>query len=301
MTAIVALLEGIVDYAGLFPPAGLDMPAAVAEYASRRRGPDAWMLGRFVVNASRLSEWALAASPYLREPGPGPSWRISALLADDPLASLHEIARFNATEGPRAVVDAVEGRAGQPEDVQRLLDAVPPSLVTYIEVLLDPDPMPLLAALASRGARAKARTGGLSADAVPSPEHLARFLAGCAALHLPFKATAGLHHPLCSEQPFTYAPQSPRGTMHGFLNVFVAAALLREGRIDASEATALLRETRAAAFSFSGDALRVGGQVLSERELASARSDFACSFGSCSFADPVSDLRNLGLLQATAA
>mgnify|MGYP001195919552 CR=1 FL=1 len=65
------------------------------------------------------------------------------------------------------------------------------------------------------------------------------------------EANAGLHHPLCSEQPFTYAADSPRGTLHGFLNVFVAAALLRAGRIDVRGATALLRERDPAAFAFA--------------------------------------------------
>ena len=48
------LLAGVVDYAGLFPPAGLDMADAVANYARYRTCPDRWALGRFVVNASRL-------------------------------------------------------------------------------------------------------------------------------------------------------------------------------------------------------------------------------------------------------
>jgi hypothetical protein len=299
--ALRALLEGIVDYAGLFPPAGLEMPAAVAEYASRRRGPDAWMLGRFVVNAARLPEMARAAAAHLREAGTEPCWRISALLADDTSSSLQEVARFDAALAPRAVVDTVEGRAGRADDAVRLLDAVPRSLTAYVEVPLDPDPQPILAALASRGARAKVRTGGLSGEAVPLPEHLARFLAECATLRLPWKATAGLHHPVRSEQPFTYAADSPRGTLHGFLNVFVAAILLRVGRIDLRGAMALLLERDPAAFAFTGDELRVGGQVLGARELAAARRDFACSFGSCSFADPVSDLRALGLLATPAA
>jgi acyl dehydratase len=136
------------------------------------------------------------------------------------------------------------------------------------------------------------------AEAVPPPEKLVRFLVACAALHLPFKATAGLHHPLRSEQAYTYAADSPRGVMHGFLNVFVAAALLREGRIDAAGASNLLSEGRAEAFAFEGDELRVGPYVLNARELASARAGFATCFGSCSFAEPVSDLQALGLLAA---
>ena len=57
MRASIALLSGLVDYAGLFPPASLDMPSAVRNYDAYRRGPHAWMLGRLIVPASRLGEF----------------------------------------------------------------------------------------------------------------------------------------------------------------------------------------------------------------------------------------------------
>ena len=38
-TALQALLESLIDYAGLFPPAGLDMATAVANYAGYKDGP----------------------------------------------------------------------------------------------------------------------------------------------------------------------------------------------------------------------------------------------------------------------
>ena len=86
--------------------------------------------------------------------------------------------------------------------------------------------------------------------------------------------------------------------MHGFLNLFVAAALLREGRIDVGGAADLLAEGRVEAFVFEADELRVGPHRLSARELAGAREGFAISFGSCSFGEPLAHLRALGLLAA---
>ena len=55
-TALRALLEGLVDYAGLFPPAALPMAEAVANYATYLDSADAWALGRFVVPATRLED-----------------------------------------------------------------------------------------------------------------------------------------------------------------------------------------------------------------------------------------------------
>ena len=51
-----AAFESLIDYAGLFPPAALPMAGAVAEYAEALRGEHAWMLGRFIVPASRIAE-----------------------------------------------------------------------------------------------------------------------------------------------------------------------------------------------------------------------------------------------------
>ena len=66
-------------------------------------------------------------------------------------------------------------------------------------------------------------------EAIPDPADLARFIAACAAAGVPWKATAGLHHPVRAEQALTYEPGAPRAVMHGFLNVFAAAAFAGGG------------------------------------------------------------------------
>ena len=68
MSAIRALLTGSIDYAGLFPPAGLDMASAVENYARYRAGPDAWAAKdaartdpRSLINLSRARvSWGIA-------------------------------------------------------------------------------------------------------------------------------------------------------------------------------------------------------------------------------------------------
>jgi hypothetical protein len=159
------------------------------------------------------------------------------------------------------------------------------SLTTYCEAELDH----------IDGAFAKVRTGGLTPDAIPSPEAIADFLHRAAQLRLPFKATAGLHHPVRSLRPLTYAPDSPRAVMHGFLNVFVAAAFAwhnaeRDLLVD------VLTEEDPRAFEFAGDELRWRGNRLTTAQIEKARRYFAHSFGSCSFEEPIADLRELGFL-----
>jgi hypothetical protein len=158
------------------------------------------------------------------------------------------------------------------------------SLPTYCEAPLS----------AITDAFAKVRTGGLTPEAIPPTEDLANFLATAANRRLPFKATAGLHHPVRSMRALTYAPDSPRAMMHGFLNVFTAAAFAWHGA-ERETVQDVLEETEATAFAFGAKALEWRGRQLSTGQIADARQNFAHSFGSCSFEEPIGDLRALEL------
>jgi hypothetical protein len=121
------------------------------------------------------------------------------------------------------------------------------------------------------------------------------FIRLCAAANVPFKATAGLHHPLRSVHRFTYQPDSPSGVMHGFINVFLTAAYLRAG-METAVAVQLLAEQSVEAFRFDLDGISWRQHRLSRHEIAAARQSFAVSFGSCSFTEPIDDLKSLRLL-----
>ena len=192
-------------------------------------------------------------------------------------------------------MDAVELKAASPQDADAALEALPPGLAAFVEVPLGGDLGGLLSTLRRRGARAKVRTGGVVPEAIPDPADLARFIAACAAAGVPWKATAGLHHPVRAERALTYEPGSPRAVMHGFLNVFAAAAFAGGGA-PAADLEAVLREEDAAAFRLDEDGLSWRHLRVATDELARSRRDFASSFGSCSFAEPVADLRSLGVL-----
>jgi hypothetical protein len=294
-----ALLTGLVDYAGLFPPAALAMDAAVREYARWRAAPEGFMLGRFVAPASRLEELRGAADPHLPR-GVGEPWRVSALLGDDVRSGIRQAEAFNFACARRAVVDAVELKAATAAEAEAALPLVPPGFVAFVEVEPGDGLEPTLGALASLSARAKIRTGGVVPAAIPSPGAVARFVAACASSRVPFKATAGLHHAVRGERALTYESDSPRAVMHGFLNVFVAAVFARAGA-SLSQLEAVLSEDCSSAFRFGDRGLSWGPLSASADEIAEARRTFALSFGSCSFAEPVAELRELGPLPNAAA
>jgi hypothetical protein len=138
----------------------------------------------------------------------------------------------------------------------------------YVELPLGDGIEDRIGLLAARGYRAKVRCGG---ETVPSPGELGRFLRACREAGVAFKATAGLHHPLA-------APGR-----HGFLNLLAAcvcadeAALRGDVRLDA-------------------DSLRWNGREAGPEELERARREAFVAVGSCSFFEPVDELRELGIL-----
>jgi hypothetical protein len=291
--ALRALVAGLVDYAGLFPPAELSMSDAVAHYASYRASTDAWMLGRFVVPVARLE--GLAAEAARHTTTATSPWRLSALVGDDASADADCIRTFNASQAGRIVVDVAEVKAASAERIGLATRALGVELAVYVELPHVADPRALLEVVRGCGARAKIRTGGVTADAFPDAAGLARFIARCAELGVPFKATAGLHHPLRGDHRLTYGPDAPSATMFGFLNVFVAGALATVG-VSEHELVAVLEERQGSAFTFGADGLRWRDQHVPLEQIARARASFAVAFGSCSFREPVDDLQELALL-----
>ena len=287
------LLEEIVDFAGLFPPAALDLTTAVAEYAAYRAGAHRWMLGRFIVPASRLDDFGRAAEPCL--PVGGDAWRVSALAGADLPADLESIARFSRSWRGRAVVDAFELKAADPASAASALGTIDSSLDRYVELSVDGELQPLLRTLAEHGARAKIRTGGVTAGAFPERAAVLRFIRAALDERVAFKATAGLHHPLCGSYPLTYEPASARAPLYGFLKLFLTTGVMARGMADA-DAAALLTESSPDAFRFSDDAVQWRDLALPAAELQRVRQHVATSFGSCSFHEPVADLQAIGLL-----
>jgi hypothetical protein len=299
LAPVDALLMGLVDYAGLFPPAALAMGPAVRSYAAYVvSDPDRRALGRFIVSAARLEELSDEAAPLLGRGGT-PAWRVSALVGSEVEADMARIGEFNRRHRVGrgtgfATIDAIEGKASTAGDVARLVAARPDDVELFVEIPTASDPSPLIAELAHGGARAKVRTGGTTADAIPAAAELVRFFRACARAAVAFKATAGLHHPVRGEYRLTYEADSPSATMHGYVNLFVAATFVRIG-VPAADAVAMLEETRAGAFAFDADGVTWGNRRATTPAIRAARANYALSFGSCSFREPVDELRALGL------
>jgi hypothetical protein len=286
MLSVCTLLNAAVDYAGLFPPASLSMRGAIQMYSEDRAGSYSSALGRFVVPASRLVE--LGQSRIGRE-----GWHCSVLGGADYKSDLEHIMDFEA-RSESAIIDAVELKARSIDEIDRSLDIFPNRRI-YFEIPVEEDCCGLIEGLAVRGVCAKVRTGGVMPDLFPSPAQLARFILLCAGAHVPFKATAGLHHPVRSLYPLTYDLSSPSVIMHGFLNVLLASAAAY-ALSDANTVGQILQEDSINAFTFEEDAIGWKHLRFAVDQLREMRERFFLSFGSCSFREPVSGLQALNLL-----
>jgi hypothetical protein len=240
------VLARLIDHAALFPPASMSLPDALAEDRRARESRYAALLNRFVVPAARVAEL----------PAERPALSVVLARADD--AELLEDA-----EGVEAVELVLDGPRPRPADLVAAYRALQPlGVESYFELVLDEswrDSVPAATgAVAAVGGRVKLRCGGAS---IPSVEQVALVIACCREAGVPFKATAGLHHPV------------RRGEEHGFLNL-LAATTAPPGRLEA-----VLAEEDPTAIDF-----------------ADADRTLFTSFGSCSWREPVDDLRELGLL-----
>jgi len=301
MESVRALMHEVVDYAGLFPPADLDMPATVRNFGAYLASPDRWALARLVVPISRLGEFERHAAAHLpkgeRDDTEEP-WRLTVLSAASGDTAfeedLHIIERFNErhndSQSGRAIIDAIELKATTANSVERALELMPDTLFPWFELPLGQDCRGMLAALSEMESGAKIRTGGVTAEAHPSPLDVARFLVLCKAADVPFKATAGLHH------PFRHHAESVGCRQFGFVNVFVGAALLFHGQVEQEELEMLLADEHTKHFEFTPTSVSWKSRSIGIGALREARERFARSFGSCSFEEPLGDLRSMHLL-----
>ena len=296
--SLQVFLKELIDYAGLFAPASLDMMTSVDNYSRYLRHPQRWALGRFVLPVARLDEFLNAQENVASEP-----WRVTGIISANIAAELDAVAEFNR-KAPGAVIDSVEVRVCNQAEIELVRKHQPPATTAFYEIVPERADE-LLPSLRNIGGCAKLRTGGVVEEAFPTAERIASFVARCAELGVPFKATAGLHHPLRCVRPLTYQPNSREGMMHGFLNVFTAAAIawsaVQGGTAVPRDALArCLADEKRADWHFDEDSLTWSGgdepRRIDLEGLRSMRSKLALSFGSCSFEEPLQDLREIGIL-----
>jgi hypothetical protein len=322
MTASLrALLEGVIDYAGLFPPAQLPLEEAFRNYVQYRREPESWMLGRFIIQVERLPELhplmksVQTTTPPITFSVLGQGGRSGREFAEAFQRDLTAIVRFDDLFKRGPDIDALETVKSLEIRVSSsvLSDAIGKSVAGGLAALEELNlqafvetpstdwrasttellkvvtcPAPGQEHPISLGL--KLRCGGLEAAAFPSPEQLAFVITACRDALVPLKFTAGLHHPI------RHYNDGVKTKMHGFLNVFGAGVLAHRHHLNEAQVRQIIEDEDPANFRFDDECVRWKDHAATVGETRLARQLAVTSFGSCSFDEPRDDLRKLGLL-----
>ena len=315
-------MEDIIDYAGLFPPAKLEMNSAVNEYLRCRSDKQSWMLGRFVCPVRGLKE--LEAS--WRKFSDNSPVQVSVITSpiktdmdfpDTFFCDLETVKEFIENSDGKATLDIIEIKLSGKflesdnsigfrqilEEADHLIcNSGIKGVTLYFEILFSADCRKQAKKiiqecsafnkelLGAKRVGVKIRCGGAHPSLVPETADIAFAISESREAKIPFKATAGLHHPFRHLNPHT------KVASHGFLNLFAAGILAWVHGLNVPKIVSVLEDQCSESFVFSNETFRWKNLRASVQEIASAREALMTSYGSCSFTEPVNDLTRLGLL-----
>lgn len=317
--------KGLIDYAGLFPPASLDLEAAFRNFLDYSKSDESEMLGKFICPASRLSELTIEIEKYKYKKDSkfqvsvlGTGGKTYDLFFNSLYADIRHILEFNKKNPVHFLTSSYEVRIpdefSDPAHRSRLNELVEfanfvfgDEIRTEMNVFFEASPhadIDLLNLLteclqkfntsASDALKLrsgiKLRTGGVIATAFPESEEIARVIMMANDKQIPFKATAGLHHPIKKYN------DSVSTDMHGFINVFGAGLLLFGNELTLEDIINILNEKHPENFIFTDTHFKWKDFAVSNSTIERARENFMISFGSCSFDEPREDLKVLGLM-----
>lgn len=257
---VAGCFDRLFDDAAIFPPGNAPMTEAVAAHRRWRAGRHTRYVGPFVCSVARIDE--------LREVLGSDSEPLDVSLvcpADKYPDAVHDVladARLHLTTVELSPHDVLAPSVDM-DDVMLYYE-----LPWHSQADLPP------------GTGRKFRTGGPGADHFPRADELARALSFCVEQAEPFKLTAGLHHAIRHRDPETGFEH------HGFLNVLAAVDAAHNGA--GPDALAQILD--------SHDAGSIAGRVSAIDDPACVRSVFR-SFGTCSIHEPLTDIRQLALME----
>jgi len=326
MTSFKNFMKRLIDYAGMYPPANLDLQTAFTNYLNYINSEDELMMDKFICSIKsfeELSNHDSALSNQLHD-FKSDSWVSFSLLLNGGKTTkeflktldndLKLIKSFVSEHSEMIVTDSFEAKL--PDDISgknnsgacnKFLNDC--SLIfnenelSGCKVFFEP---PLnneyvyvyeklaytMAASDKKGGNSgfKLRTGGVTPELFPTSEQVAFAIKVCNDNKLQFKATAGLHHPM------RHYNDSVSTKMHGFINVFGAGILTYANTLSLKEITEIVSDENAESFKFTEEEFWWNDVSANADMVSKARNEFVLSFGSCSFDEPREDLKKLNLL-----
>ena len=327
-----AFMKGLIDYAGLFPPAKLPLDEAIDDYIIHLKGENSWMLGRFIIPLSKLNELDRFV-PLFDEIG---ALELAVLgsggNSDDEYLSnigndMEQISDYLKKHAGKVRIEVYEcklpSNSPSKETMKKATDLLNQNKLSHYhefpelpdvginystnedESSWNEEILPVVSMIAElEGAGIKLRCGGIVKEAFPTVEQIAAMIQTCALIDIPMKCTAGLHHPIrhFAKEYDTY--------MHGFINTFGAGVFTSNFPNPENSQkrfrmfimlSHLIGNQTADNFDFGDKGMiwKVGDDRNSifefdNNSIKNCREKNMISYGSCSFQEPIDDLKQLG-------
>ncbi len=327
--SVIEFHSNLIDYAGLFPPAKQNMHDAWRDFCAYKDSDHSWMLSNFICPASRLDELNKYFSnstfndrafplSILGSRSDNVETIKSKLNADIDLvrqfisSNINDTIEINIfeTHFPTSVFSL-----GKQVEVLELLDIAEQSIsdilndqgmIFYELPVIGADMNQIISFIKAisiyndsrRGAYSegvrnrcgyKLRCGGVTADSFPSVSAVADIVITCQERGVPLKATAGLHHPL------RHFSKDVNNEMHGFLNLIGAVILADSNKLELNQIKQILSDENSNSFMFSDESFCWQELNCKHDQISNARQQSFVSYGSCSFVEPIDDLKALGI------
>ncbi|MDZ7716690.1 MAG: hypothetical protein U5J95_10805 [Balneolaceae bacterium] len=317
-SSLQVFMNGIIDYAGLFPPAQLSLDTSIHNFARYKKGEDADMLSRFIIPASQLHRLEDYGNELFKADPPfdfsvlGKGTEMIADFGDAIEDVIENCEAFNNAHGDTVTTELLEMKlpkeAAFSNDVNLIVDLLnrnaerfaenpqTPSCIFYETIWEENWKNDIQTALKAieqhnesiegddesyRYAGFKIRCGGVEAHMFPSAEQVAFALNKAREYNVAIKCTAGLHHPV------RHYNDSVQTRMHGFFNVFGGAMLAYAHNLSDEELVEILIEEDPAQFSFTDKGLSFDDYFIPTKEIEELREVALISYGSCSFEEPI--------------
>jgi len=307
------LMSGLIDYAGLFPPASLPIDKAIAEYLFYKKSEYKDIVSRFVVPVSSVENLKLickehnvkniSLSVILPEMGFDENNEKAIYQAIDNLSNniksnnFIEVSSFEIKLPKNLTAETKDDITQLSKKIISQINLLNESSRIFFEpYVLDDnwknniDIACDIISVNKDKSGFKLRTGGVTKDAFPHTDILAYSIKKCSDLKIKFKATAGLHHPL------RHYNSSVKTKMHGFFNVFIGFLIAGKYNPGLEVLKRIINSESPEKFNFTDDFITYGNYALSLKDIKKIKESFMLSYGSCSIDEPIDDLKTLNLL-----
>jgi len=326
------VMNGLIDYAGLFPPAKLPLDQAITEYISHFSDQKKWMLGRFIIPISQLSDLEKFIPKFndigiLKLSVLGGQSNSGKEFLEQIKKEISIINEYRKKHVGKITIEVIETKLPSTSPSENVMTSVIEILnsnnlehyhefpeLPYVGINYatnedegdwDDKITPTIKMISKlENAGIKLRCGGIVKDAFPSVEQVAAMIQNCSIYQVPLKFTAGLHHPI-RHHSSDYDTE-----MHGFINMFSASAFASTFPKPNNEQekfrmfillSHMIDCQNESDFEFTDDKMtwKVGDDRDSRFEITNetiekSRQNNGISFGSCSFQEPMDDLKQLG-------